>query len=266
MDLAVVLNETELEARAAPFGAAGAFRYSVVVDRAKRPRPFAPILQELLRESGDSLFQFRGLSFENKTTLRDDEIFVPPSVLKAAKNALYTALDAAFLAGVEARAGGAGVEARAGGAAVPGRSERAEAGHGVPRPVAGGVPLDLSPFGDRACLSPPAGVPIPYVANPSGISAAQLALVGGFRAVPLPPFIPVAGAWIEALDRLAAANSGERFAIGLNNPSHIEMARALARPIQSLVLRGFPSLRGERSGAAAAGTVCASAPFRLPLD
>jgi len=80
----------------APLEPPEAFRFqqALPVQRATRSRPFLPILEQLFRESGDSLLVLAPAPsrLENLTGLGDEELFAPPSALKKAKNACYAAL------------------------------------------------------------------------------------------------------------------------------------------------------------------------------
>jgi putative protease len=179
----------------------------ITLAEARQARPFVEIMMPLLAESGESLFRASRGSFANRTDLPDDAIFVPPSQLKRARTLLYEALDADF-----ARRLRAGTEPAARGP--------------DPMPAIG---LDLPRAPDRALLSPRGG-PVPFASlGPDGrIRFDDLARFEDFVAVPLPTFMADVGPWVEALRALCAEHPGERLLVGLGNPAHLAMARALA--------------------------------------
>jgi hypothetical protein len=174
----------------------------------------------------------------NGTGFGGDGIFVPPSELKKAKNGLYAALDESFTRRIREARGGEGAT-----------SEPAAAR--APSPLA---PAELGVLRCRELLSPPASGPrarsvgfralpgalIPFVTGkPSELVPEDLALHAGFRWLPLPPVIMEPDAWREALVRLVEAHAETRFAIGLNNLSHISLAAALAEKHNALFFADF---------------------------
>jgi U32 family peptidase len=174
-------------------------------------KPFHAVLWKHLGESGKSLFSLTGLAFENQTGRAETEIFVPPSELKKVRNEIFAAIDGWFLESVDARARAAAAAPRL---AVP--------------PISF-PPSELAKISRRNLLSPPSARPVPFVslslvrAGPSALSA-----VGGFFFVPLPPVMPDDHLWPKALRRLSEAHPESRFAIGLNNVGHLELAAGLA--------------------------------------
>ncbi|MGA2974450.1 MAG: peptidase U32 family protein [Spirochaetia bacterium] len=186
------------------------FSVGVTIDAAARKRPFLQILTDLFAQSGDSIFCPGLFTFANSTGLANDGIFVPPSELKKAKNELYAFLDDAFSTLAGARQ----------------EEEGARANSGRPSPL---TPEELDAVSHRERLSPGRFSPIPFAAgDPSGLNPSDLALLAGFRWLPLPPVIMEEEAWIDALARLADSYGDVRFAIGLNNISHLALAAALA--------------------------------------
>ena len=190
------------------------FQRMVTIDAASGRRQFVEILARMLEESGDSIFRLGSLSLTNETGLADDELFVPPSQLKKAKNELYAFLDEAFQSSTRPRA-------------AP--EERA------PLPDSTGAisPGDLSLLSHRQALAPrqeSTGRPdIPFVgADPDRIDPQGLFLHGGYRWLPLPPVLLDDGRWAEALQGLSARHPDTRFAVGLNNLSHIAIASLLS--------------------------------------
>ncbi len=193
-------------------GVGGSFAAPVTVERAQRKRPFAPILTALLGEPGSSLFVPSRVSFQNRSSLADDEIFVPPSQLKKAKNDFYTSLDKAFLSGTKARTD-------------PDRAQPA---------VAESLGDDvLAKLADRDRLSPPSCAPVPFAdADPARLEIAGLARFAGYVWLPLPPVILEERAWVETLRSVAAGarQEGLLLAVGLNNVGHVALARSAAGP------------------------------------
>jgi putative protease len=189
------------------------FEQVVTVDAASRKRPFVEILARMLGESGDSVFMPGNLSFANETGLADDAVFVPPSQLKKAKNELYAFLDEAFLSSCRPPA------------APPELTPLRDAESII-------SPDDLALLAHRQAMAPRQepgdSAPVPFVAvDPGRIDPRELFLHAGYRWLPLPPVLLDDGLWVEALPRLAERHPDTRFAIGLNNISHIAIASAL---------------------------------------
>jgi len=186
------------------------FSQPITVDRATRRKPFQPILAGLLTESGESLFTVTAISLANETGMADDEIFVPPAELKKAKNALYTFLDEAFMDSL--------ARLRAGGSppTLQGPSDL----------IGGDAWRSLS---HRERLSPPGNEPLPFVGpGPSDVGLGGFADYLGFRWIPLPPVMMEEEGWEQALAGLVDAHPEIRFAVGLNNIGHLEIAAGFA--------------------------------------
>jgi putative protease len=179
-------------------------------------KSFEGILRKLLGEPINSLFALRDLSFVNETGRSDTEIFVPPSELKKARNEIIAALDGWLLSEVDCKAQAA--------------LDLADPQPGSPTPAHLMFPLsELSKISHRNLLSPPAGQPLPFAA----ITAVQqgpavFSSYGGFFFVPLPPVILDDEVWLEALQGLSDTHPLARFAIGLNNVGHLDLADRLA--------------------------------------
>ena len=189
------------------------FKKVVTVDTASRKRPFVEILLRLLEESGDSIFRPGNLSWTNETGLADDQVFVPPSQLKKAKNELYAFLDGAFKASLRPSP------------ALP---------KPPPLPDADGAfsPGDLALLAHRQALAPRrksgGSADVPFVsADPDLLDPERLFMHAGYRWLPLPPVLPDDSRWADALKGLAAEHPDTRFAVGLNNLSHVAIASAL---------------------------------------
>jgi hypothetical protein len=187
------------------------------MDKSSRKRPFIEILAPLLEESGDSIFMPGKLSFANETGFADDEIFIPPSQLKKAKNELYATLDRAFLSSTRALA-----------------KPPVDAPEKPAHPDAAGsiLPADLAVLAHRQALAPghgpPERAPIPFAGSaPDEIDPRSLFLHAGYRWLPLPPVIDDS-LWTEALRGLAERYPDTMFAVGLNNLSHLAVASVLA--------------------------------------
>jgi putative protease len=195
------------------------FERVVTIDTASRKRPFVQILARILEESGDSIFLPGNLSLTNETGLADDEVFIPPSQLKKAKNELYAFLDEAFRSSLRPTAAPPEPATLPGFESVISSDDLALLAH---RQVL--APRQES--GDRG--------DIPFVsAHPGQIDPQRLLLHAGYRWLPLPPVLLDDGRWTEALQGLAAAHPDTRFAIGLNNLSHVAIAAAL-RPHKNI--------------------------------
>ncbi|MGD0727388.1 MAG: peptidase U32 family protein [Spirochaetia bacterium] len=189
------------------------FERVVTIDAASRRRPFIEILARVLGESGDSVFMPGNLSFTNETGLADDEVFVPPSQLKKAKNDFYSFLDKAFIS-----------------SSKPAATSRKAAPLQVVQSTISS--RDLALLAHREALAPrdePADrVQLPFAAvDPGEIDPRQLLLHAGYRWLPLPPVLLDDGRWTEALQVLAEGRPDAKFAIGLNNLSHLAIAAAL---------------------------------------
>jgi hypothetical protein len=191
-----LLKPGVLSVRAAGFPV---FEKPVTIETALRKGPFVEILARMLGESGDSLFMPGNLSFANETDLADDEVFVPPSQLKKAKNELYSFLDGAFAASLRSPAATPDAAPLQG--AAPGLDAETLLASG-----------DIALLAHREALSPRNApgdrADIPFVsADPSHIDPQGLFLHAGYRWFPLPPVL--------------------RDDIGLNNLSHLAIASAL---------------------------------------
>ena len=189
------------------------FEKAVTIDTASRKRPFVEILARLLEESGDSIFRPGDLSLANDTGLADDEVFVPPSELKKVKNELYAFLDEAFKSALQSTAA----------LTEPATPPDAESAIGAG---------DLALLAHREALAPRRksgdSADLPFVsADPDQIDLQGLFLHAGYRWLPLPPVLLDDGRWTEALRGLSAGHPEARFAVGLNNLSHIAIASAL---------------------------------------
>jgi putative protease len=213
VDLRVSISKTGVfSARAAEFPL---FARTVTVERAARKRPFMEIIAALLAESGESLFTLGHLAFTNETGFPDDEIFVPPSQMKKAKNELYAFLEEAF----------------------PKATDATEDAVSWPAPEAfdAFTPSDRAFLAHRQALSPPCrqdqqgSPPIPFVcSDPAAIGVEDLVLHAGFRWLPLPPVMLDDDKWLEALHGLVERHHDTRFAVGLNNLAHCAIASSLA--------------------------------------
>ncbi len=186
---------------------------AVTLESAARSRPFAGIVGPLLAESGDSLFSADATMLDNRTGLAADRIFVPPSELKRAKNRFYARLDEAFRASAAERAEAAG---------------RGPEGSG--RAAACLASESLAVLADRTAMSPTDRGPLPFarLGDDGTIDAGSLAVRAGFSVVPLPPVMINTSPWVAALQALLEASPEVRFAIGLNNVSHLAVAEALS--------------------------------------
>ena len=189
------------------------FERVVTIDTSSRKRPFVEILARLLEESGDSIFRPGHLSLTNETGLADDEVFVPPSQLKKAKNELYASLDEAFKSSAQPAAAFTAPAPLPDAEAVIGTDDLALLARRqalAPRPKDGDT--DVLPF---------------VSADPDQIDPQRLFLHAGYRWLPLPPVLLDDDRWTDALRGLSAAHPDSRFAVGLNNLSHVAMASAL---------------------------------------
>jgi putative protease len=190
-----------------------AFERVVTIDTTSRKRPFVEILARLLEESADSIFRPGDLSLTNETGLADDEVFVPPSQLKKAKNEFYAFLDGVFTSRLRP---------------VTAPTELAH----LPDAEGPVSPGDLPLLARRQALAPRQkngdSGDIPFVsADPDQVDPQTLLLHAGYSWLPLPPVLLDDGRWTEALKGLAAGNPDVRFAVGLNNLSHVSIASSL---------------------------------------
>jgi len=154
------------------------------------------------------------LVFVNETSRSDAEIFVPPSELKKTRNELLAALDSWFLSGIERRAQAALLKARTFVELSPARVLPSS---------------ELLALTHRDLLSPSAGQPVPF-ASLAAVQqgSTELSSLGGFVFVPLPPVMMDDDAWSTTLQTLLDGQPNVRFAIGLNNVGHLDLAGRLA--------------------------------------
>ncbi len=186
--------------------------------KASSRRPFAPILSGVFREAGDCALELSEVSLVNRTGLDDQAIFVPPSSLKRAKNAFYAALGKAFEQELLRRLVAVATDRRP--KPAPESQHRAS-------------PSLLAAAARRGELAPrseSAGpAPHPFVNPLRPLDPLDLAEIGGWRFLPLPP---VARGRDEEFRRhlleLAVTSPNERFAVGLSNLAHLSLARELA--------------------------------------
>jgi hypothetical protein len=199
-----------------PKESADIFSRGVSLEKARKKKPFENVLAALLRESGDSLFALRSLSFVNCSGLPGDEIFARPSELKRVKNDFFAHLDSLFLSSID-RKKELAMKISSNGAA------ETESGALSLRSV------ELQVLAHRDLLVPRGSEPVPFAGpDPFSLSLDSLPIVNGFYFLPLPPVIRDAAAWGTGLKRLADAANGRRLAIGLNNLSHLAFVDALS--------------------------------------
>jgi U32 family peptidase len=205
-----VAMKATLDSKSVLTVAAGGFPLFCVplsVEKAEQRKSFAGILAAMFRQSGDSALTMGELEFVNRTGLADDELFVPPSLLKKAKNDFYRFLQSAFEAQV--------------------RADPAD----IDWPKMPESPLgraDLEVLAHRGRLSP-AGGAVPFVSpDPDDVRLEDLFSHAGFSWLPLPPVVMDDRPWVSALERLSAADPLRRLAVGLNNVGHLGLAAALA--------------------------------------
>lgn len=189
-----------------------AFRKDLQLMGSTGGKSFEAVLRKLFGETGKSSCTIAGLSYKNETLRADTEIFVTPSELKKTRNELFAALDGWLLSDVE---------------------RRAKASLVPPAPVLSAAAplfplLEISRLSRRELLSPPVGQPVPFATIAAlREGPAALSSCGGFAFVPLPPVMLDDEEWLGALQGLSDAHPGTRFAIGLNNVGHIDLARRL---------------------------------------
>jgi putative protease len=229
------LPVAELRVHLALPSGAGEFswRTEVPLQRASSRRDFAGILAEVFAESGDGLLTLASLELDNRTGLPDDALFVPPSALKKARAAFYLALGEALESRRQARLQAVAED----GAQAPASSGPAES---LPRPAA---------FARRQDLSPPQDDPTPRpFVGASDFQLEALAVIEGFRVLPLPPVAmgDPAGRAVE----LIRTHPRERFLVGLSNLSHLELVRSLAGRPNVLFFADFPLYTANRFTAA----------------
>ena len=205
----------ELVCEAQLMGRPFRFVRPVEVQRAERARPFAPLLDSLLAESGDCPLVLQPVRFTNGSGLPDDRIFIPPSQLKRVKNELYRELEGLF---------GRALRERAAAAARDGEGEALPAAPAAPLP-----PGEVEALAHRERFT---GGELPFVRLPAGGTPAldpdRLAVIGGLHLLPLPPLADREERLFAAVEDLVAAHPGRTFALGLNNIGHLELAERLA--------------------------------------
>ena len=206
------------------------WRAEVPLERASTRRSLAGRLAEVFAESGDSLLTLAPLHLDNRTGLPDDELFVPPSALKKARVAFYASLREALASQ---------------------RQSRLRAVAEDPAPVSPG-PAAILPrpaaFARRQDLAPPEEDPTPHpFVRASDLRLEALAVIEGFRVLPLPP---VARTEDGRAVELIRAHPRERFLVGLSNLSHLELVRSLAGRPDVLFFADFPLYTANRFTAA----------------
>jgi putative protease len=227
-------GQAALRARVPALGFAWETR--VRLEQATLRRSFAAVLQEVFQESGESLFRVEQVELRNRTGLADDRVFVPPSALKRARAAFYLALAQAFeqrrrdrLRQVEEDR-----ETPEGAAAAGLAPAAASAQLCTPELLRlAARRQDLAPRARhggqlRAGSGGGFGPPHPFAERGEGPAPepAELAEVGGLRFLPLAP-VDRSGDQAEWVLRLIAANPQTRFAIGLSNLAHLQLAQQL---------------------------------------
>jgi len=217
-----------------PNGPQFSWRTEVPLERAATRRSFTARLAEVFAESGESLLTLAPLELDNRTGLTDDELFVPPSALKKARAAFYASLQEALASQRESRLR-AVAEDLAPMPASPGPAES------LPRPAA---------FARRQDLSPPEDDPTPHpFVRASDLRLEALAVIEGFRVLPLPPVARAEDPAGRAVE-LIRAHPQERFLVGLANLSHLELVRTLADRPNVRFFADFPLYAANRFTAA----------------
>jgi putative protease len=215
-----------------PSGPEFSWKVGVPLERAAIRRSFAGRLAEVFAESGDSLITLAPLQLDNRTGLPDDELFVPPSALKKARAAFYASLQEELASQRESRLRAVAQDPAA---ASPGPAEI------LPRPAA---------FARRQDLSPPEGDPTPHpFVGASDLRLDVLAVIEGFRVLPLPPVARSEDPAGQAVE-LIRAHPQERFLVGLSNLSHLELVRSLADRPNVRFFADYPLYAGNRFTAA----------------
>jgi putative protease len=184
-------------------------------------KSFETVLRDLMEGSGGLHVVLEKPEVMNESGRADDEIFVPPSELKRVRKEITAALDSWFPQSIEDRAHAA-LAAEASAAGATAATTWAKGGDRFSQ-------QDLPRLSHRDLLSPPAGLPVPFVSLPAlraGLSG--LASVGGFVFLPLPPVNLDDDELMETLEALVSGHPGIRFAIGLNNVGHLDLAGRLS--------------------------------------
>ncbi len=180
------------------------------ISRARNRRDFNEVLSKMFAESDKSLWRATEIRLENATGLAADEIFVPPSELKKLKNSFYAALDAMA-------------------AELPARLLARLDAMPWPEPLPGTVCGSLPP---RRQLGPEAGAshPIPFIVSPDEVrrlTAAAGKTPDGPLFLPLGPLSFASGELFQAVEDAVRGAAGRRVLVGINNVSHLELARRL---------------------------------------
>jgi putative protease len=185
--------------------------------RATGRNPLGPIVTRLFQEAGECPLEVREASWVNRSGQEDEAIFVPPSSLKKIKNGFYAALGRAFEQERQRR-----LEA----VAADRRPQAAPEGRHRPSAVL----LEMvTRRGELAPRSESAGeAPHPFV-DPNGpLDLPDLAVVDGWRFLPLPPVARLHEAEARRhLVELANGHPDVRFAVGLSNLAHLSLVREL---------------------------------------
>jgi hypothetical protein len=215
-----------------PSGREFSWQTEVSLERASSRRDFAAILAEVFAESGECLLTLAPLGLDNRTGLPDDALFVPPSALKKARASFYRALQETLESRRQERLRAIAEDG------VPRLEPRATA-EGPAAMLVRARRQDLSPLhedGDPA--------PHPFV-GASALQPEELARVAGFRVLPLPPVARAEDPADWAVE-LIQAHPEERFAVGLSNLSHLELARRLTGRPNVFFFADFPLYAANR--------------------
>ena len=216
----------------------------IPLERASSRRDFAGILAEVFAESGDGLLTLARLELDNRTGLPDDALFVPPSALKKARAAFYRALEEALESRRRARLRAVAADARAAPAApAPAVTGRPQAAAALADLLRRARRQDLSPLHDDGDPAPH-----PFV-GASAVQPEELASIEGFRVLPLPPVARAEDPADWAV-QLVQTHPEQRFAVGLSNLSHLELARRLGGRPNVFFFADFPLYTANRFTAA----------------
>jgi putative protease len=222
--------ETELLGRPIAFAA------PITIGAARGAKPFGAVLSALFRESGTSPFVLEARQLENRPGLAGGALFGPPSELKRAKNAFYASLERLFQEALASRLVQVLEE--------PLREPTAEKAPGQLQPPLP-EPAPLPPAGfpagpeelawvscrERPCAAPAGRVrepAVPFVTPREGLDPQTLPRAGALQLLPLPPVLPDEELRLAGLERWLARYPDRQFAIGVNNLSHLDLARRLS--------------------------------------
>ncbi len=202
-----VLTDTELQLSSYDIWRPGApgqkASFPVTLQQSEKPFYIAEKVRQVFSSSGESLFTLDELSWENRCSLDDSRVFIPPSRLKQIRRQWYASLDSLFSKGN-----------------VPVLEHVSTKRRDIPIPL-------------RGSLNPIKHHPVPFVTDPLQYCPGDLASDESRIYIPLNPVIFSPREYEVSLKELIRQCADEfpekQVVLGINNIGHIPMANRLVR-------------------------------------